>query len=91
MWRDEDSGPSFLEVNRMDDNVKEILIEFIDYYNAIGTKEDPGIGTFEALAKRASRVLEVHAKGGRLKSADVDPYSFDVVGDGRIYKHEDEL
>ena len=46
----------------MNDEVKEILIDLIDYYNTVGTESDPGINTFETVAKRASKALERHAR-----------------------------
>ena len=68
----------------MNDEVKEILIDLIDYYNTVGTESDPGINTFETVAKRASKALERHARdsfeSSRNNSSDVDPFAMDVVG-----------
>ena len=68
----------------MNDEVKEILIDLVEYYNAMGTKNDPGIQTFESVAIRASHVLKRIASEGtqcsKLRSSDIDPYAMDVVG-----------
>tara|TARA_R100000008_G_C3446141_1_gene96968 strand:+ start:247 stop:498 length:252 start_codon:yes stop_codon:yes gene_type:complete len=83
----------------MNDEVKEILIDLIGYYNTMGTKEDPGIHVFESVAQRASKALERHKlEGGHAKnSADVDPFAMDVTGrkgyaaPGAILKHENDF
>ena len=75
----------------MNDNIKELLIDLVEYYNAMGTSKDPGIEIFENVVQRATVELKLHVKNNtkdNLKSADVDPYSFDVVGS---LKHEDEF
>lgn len=64
----------------MQSEVKEILIDLINYWNTMGTQSDPGIEAFQSVAQRASKALERDAIAQRLGSADVDPYSFDVVG-----------
>jgi len=74
----------------MNDEVKEILIDLIDYYNNTGTEDDPGFGVFENIAQRASKALEKYAQSKRFNSADVDPYAIDVVG-YRKTKHENDL
>jgi hypothetical protein len=67
----------------MNNEVKEILIDLIDYYNAIGTEDDPGIRVFEKVAQRASKALDrFAAKQSNQQpqnSGDVDPYGMDVV------------
>jgi len=81
----------------MTNEVKEILIDLVDYYNVIGTEDDPGFVPFADIVSRASKALERNAKEARLGSADVDPYAFDVVGAHKAivnessHKHEDEL
>ncbi len=74
----------------MTDETKEILIGFIDYYNAMGTENDPGIRKFERLVQRASKELERYAKvpESRKTSADIDPFA--VTGDFPTYKLEEE-
>ncbi len=72
----------------MNDEVKEILIDLVNYYNAMGTESDPGIRMFENVAQRASRALETYAKGPGKKSADVDPFS--DTGEFPVYKLEDQ-
>ena len=74
----------------MNDEVKEILIDLINYYNTMGTENDPGIQTFERVAHRASRALKNDANGqsANKNSADVDP--FGTAGAFPAYKLEDE-
>ena len=82
----------------MNDETKEILIAVVDYYNAMGTENDPGIRVFESIVQRASNALESHAKENREdnknNSADVDPFDNTVaeLGPGTfpVYKLEDE-
>jgi hypothetical protein len=76
----------------MNDEVKEILIDLIDYYNTMGTESDPGVGTFEHVAKRASKALREHHENSRKRSADVDPFAMDVLGNTKQIKlkFEDE-
>ena len=78
----------------MNDETKEILIAVVDYYNAMGTENDPGIRVFESIAQRASNALENHAKENRegtknnTNSADVDPFA--ITDEFPVYKLEDE-
>ncbi len=77
----------------MNDEVKEILIDLVDYYNVMGTENDPGIGVFEDVAIRASAALkryasEVSGENNNLNSADVDPFA--ITGEHPMYKSEDE-
>ena len=72
----------------MNNEVKEILIDLVNYYNRMGTESDPGIRVFENVARRASRALEHHAKGSNKNSADVDPFS--DTGEHLVYKSEEE-
>ena len=63
----------------MNDEVKEILIDLIDYYNTMGTSKDPGVTILESVVQRASSVVETHATKSRegkenKNSADVDPF-----------------
>jgi hypothetical protein len=79
----------------MNDEVKEILIELIDYYNVIGTEDDPGFVPFANIVQRASKALKREAaernRLDRLRSADVDPYAIDVAGTRERYiKNENE-
>ena len=68
----------------MNDEVKEILIDLVDYYNLIGTEDDPGFVPFAAVVSRASKALERHALKApqplKYRSGDVDPFAMDVVG-----------
>ena len=77
----------------MNDETKEILIAVVDYYNTMGTENDPGIVAFENIVQRASKALERHAKDIRegtnnIASADVDPFA--ITGEFPAYKLEDE-
>ena len=77
----------------MNDEVKEILIDLIDYYNVIGTDEDPGFEPFADVVGRASKALERHAKETRdgdddINSADVDPFA--ITAEFPAYKLEAE-
>tara|TARA_R110000824_G_scaffold67377_8_gene174572 strand:+ start:18578 stop:18724 length:147 start_codon:yes stop_codon:yes gene_type:complete len=47
----------------MNNEVKEILIGLVDYYNAIGTESDPGIQVFESLVQRSSAELKKESVG----------------------------
>jgi hypothetical protein len=71
----------------MNDEVKEILIDLIDYYNLIGTPEDPGFVPFAAVVERASKALKQQAEEQktqeRRRSSDVDPFAMDVVGNAQ--------
>ena len=67
----------------MNDEVKEILIDLIEYYNVIGTEDDPGFVPFADVVGRASKALQRHATEQRIqnqRSSDVDPFAMDVVG-----------
>jgi hypothetical protein len=85
----------------MTNEVKEILIDLVDYYNVIGTEDDPGFVPFADIVSRASVALKVQHELATVKenkrSADVDPYAFDVVGVHEVtvndssHKHEEEL
>ena len=63
----------------MNDEVKEILIDLIEYYNAIGTENDPGFVPFADVVGRASKALQRHAIGlpprTQQRSADIDPFA----------------
>jgi len=72
----------------MNDETKEILIDLIEYYNKIGTNDDPGIKVFENIAQRSSKALERHVSNTRKNSADVNPYAINVEAP---IKHEEEL
>lgn len=75
----------------MNDEVKEILIDLVEYYNVIGTDKDPGFGAFENVAQRASKALEHYAEGIAQRTKDVDPFkSYDEFPD-YVMKMEDDL
>ena len=78
----------------MNNEVKEILIDLIAYYNVIGTEDDPGFGPFAEVVSRASKALERSSKEQKFRdtnrSSDIDPFAMDVVGTRR-YKHENDL
>ena len=73
----------------MNDEVKEILIDLISYYNIVGTADDPGFVPFAEIVGRASQALKRHAKASHPNSADVDPYAMDVVGFVEIKREEE--
>ena len=68
----------------MNDDVKEILIDFINYYNTMGTESDPGVDAFQHTVKRATSALKRHAEEEKIRtkkrSSDIDPFAMDVVG-----------
>ena len=72
----------------MNNEVKEILIDLVNYCNRMSTESDPGIRVLENVAQRASRALERHVKEPDKNSADVDPYG--DTGDYPAYKSEEE-
>ena len=72
----------------MNNEVKEILIDLVNYCNRMSTESDPGIRVLENVAQRASRALERHVKGSNKNSADVDPFS--DTGEHLVYKSEEE-
>lgn len=45
----------------MNNEVKEILVDLIDYYNTIGTEDDPGFKSFTDIVNRSSKMLERNA------------------------------
>jgi hypothetical protein len=79
----------------LNDEVKEILIDLIEYYNFFGTDDDPGIEIFENVARRASKALKQYATNiaeGKQNnnSSDVDPFKdYDEFPDD-IIKLEEE-
>ena len=79
----------------MNDEVKEILIDLIDYYNAIGTKDDPGTQVFENVVQRSSEALKRYAIEQKShetqRSLDVDPFSMNVLEETSPFKHEMDL
>ncbi len=79
----------------MNDEVKEILIDLIDYYNLIGTENDPGFEPFADVVGRASKALERHAieqKGSETqRSLDVDPFCMKALEETSPFKHENDL
>ena len=68
----------------MNDDVKEILIDFINYYNTMGTESSPGIDAYQHTIRRATNALKRHAEEqkaeARKRSSDIDPFAMDVVG-----------
>jgi hypothetical protein len=58
----------------MNDEVKEILISLIDYYEMVGTKKDLGTLTLERLAQRAAKILEAYSEIKNKTSASIDPF-----------------
>ena len=81
----------------MNDEVKEILVDLIDYYNLIGTEDDPGFAPFAAVVSRASKALKRHALEPTIplcyRSGDIDPFAMDVVSTTQLklpLKHENE-
>jgi len=79
----------------MNDEVKEILIDLVDYWNAMGTDDDFGFEKFENVVQRSSKALEQEAaaqqRNKSKRSIDVDPFAIDVVGSGKAFKHENDL
>jgi hypothetical protein len=82
----------------MNDQVKEILIDLIDYYNVIGTEDDPGFVPFADIVGRASNALRHAAREHKAPhdnhSGGIDPFTMDVIGPGTQLKlplkHENE-
>jgi hypothetical protein len=59
----------------MNNNVKEVLIDLIDYWNTMGTESDPGMEAFCSVVQRASRELELESKEDtKNNSVDIDPF-----------------
>tara|TARA_R100000152_G_C6748267_1_gene171869 strand:+ start:538 stop:780 length:243 start_codon:yes stop_codon:yes gene_type:complete len=77
----------------MNDEVKEILIDLVNYYNAMGTSDDPGIEAFQNVVQRSSHALERYSKQAKQNSQttkDVDPFaSYDEFPDV-VIKQENE-
>ena len=78
----------------MNDEVKEILFDLIEYYNLIGTKDDPGFESFADVVQRASKALMTHAKnnseGKQNTNSDVDPFEAYNEFPDSIIKVEEE-
>ena len=79
----------------LNDEVKEILIDLIDYWNMMGTEEDPGFEVFADVVQRASKALEQYATNiaeGKQNnnSSDVDPFKHYNEFSDDNNKHEDE-
>lgn len=62
----------------MNDQVKEILIDLIDYYNVIGTDDDPGFVPFADIVGRASQALRCESRHTN-HPGGIDPFAFDPV------------
>jgi len=79
----------------MNDEVKEILIDLIGYYNMVGTEDDPGFVPFADIVGRASKALERDAvERHRLedrRSSSIDPFTMDVVGNRKSQSVDYEL
>jgi hypothetical protein len=79
----------------LNDEVKEILIDLIGYYNVVGTDDDPGFGPFADVVHRASKALERHAKNNaegkqNNNSSDVDPFkTYNEFPDDTLKLEED--
>ena len=79
----------------MNDEVKEILIDLVDYWNTTGTESDPGIEAFQSVVQRASKALERDTKESRegkedKKNIDVNPFrEYDEFPDSIIKTEED--
>lgn len=59
----------------MNNNVKEVLIDLIDYWNTMGTESDPGIEAFCSVVQRASRELVLQSREDtKNNSVDIDPF-----------------
>ncbi len=73
----------------MNDEVKEILIDLVNYYNTMGTSDDPGIEVFQNVVQRSSHALERYSKQAK-QTKDVDPFaSYDEFPDV-VIKQENE-
>tara|TARA_R110002110_G_scaffold331989_2_gene543029 strand:- start:245 stop:466 length:222 start_codon:yes stop_codon:yes gene_type:complete len=72
----------------MNDELKETLIDLVDYWNTMGTESDPGIEALQSVVQRASKALESETKETREdtknNSMHIDPY------DWRSIKVEEE-
>ena len=59
----------------MNNNVKEVLIDLVDYWNALGTENDPGMEAFCSVVQRASQALELQSREDtKNNSVDIDPF-----------------
>ena len=59
----------------MNDETKEVLIDLIDYWNALGTENDSGMEAFCSVVQRASQALELYSKEDtKNNSVDIDPF-----------------
>ena len=72
----------------MNDEAKEILIDIIEYQNAVGTKKDLGSLTLERLAQRAQKALDNYSRTKNTPSTGVDP--FQVEFDQYEFEFKDE-
>jgi hypothetical protein len=73
----------------MNDNVKEILIDLVDYYGVMGTDNDPGIDVLENVVQRASIELRLYTIKNRKNKQNniilIDPFELPEI------KHENEF
>jgi hypothetical protein len=58
----------------MNSEIKKILFDLVEYYNAMGTDKDPGIGQLMDVVQRASLALEVQSRLEKLRTSSVDPF-----------------
>ena len=63
----------------MSDEIKKLLFDLVEYYNVMGTENDPGIEVFADITHRASIALEVQSRLERVKTVkmnnSVDPFN----------------
>tara|TARA_B100000809_G_scaffold257651_1_gene299604 strand:- start:1195 stop:1419 length:225 start_codon:yes stop_codon:yes gene_type:complete len=73
----------------LNDEVKEILIDLVDYYNTMGTPSDPGINTFQHVVQRSVQALERYSKQPQTTN-NIDPFkAYDEFPDDAIKMEND--
>jgi hypothetical protein len=77
----------------LNDEVRDILIDLVDYYNTMGTPSDPGIHTFQHVVQRSAKALERHSKQTNhplQTTKSIDPFkTYDEFPDD-VIKMEDD-
>jgi hypothetical protein len=76
----------------MDDKIRGVLRDLVQYHQAICYTPDRLPMTLTALTQRAQKLLAADDARRRARSGDIDPFAMDVVGtpQHRIIKKETE-